>query len=584
MDPGELIEQAEQIQHTLELSARARLLDQAAQLLSDPDPGWSANRIATWRCRVRAERAMDLARCEELEAARHLAEDTIAAVAIIDTDDPDLLKERDFARARAYEACGRALHFAAGEQSTRQAIPLLEQAIATYRVAGAPAAAMWAMYWRGAAYFNLGDWQQGVTAAAQALDLLDVSDPWRPTVASFVADQWLLLGRLDTAQALLDQHEGTELDAKSRGYLLWSQAEIASHRDDSFLTSRLIHEVERCEGEWLDLPGAATFHADAAECLDRVGERSAALVHLETAERLIPADPYVRHARAMFTARAGDPGEALRAIHALAECDWIERGSMWQLRLMQAWAALRSGDNRQAGALAAQAFSEAPSIEGHCAADDLEPALVSALLPVAEAAGSTWARGQLGKSGSVVTLRLIGPQRLSRDGVPIAMPSGLPGQLLRWLAVSPHGLRVGTVLEEFFPDVDEDRARHRLRQVLRRLRASFTAQVLRDGETLRLESVWTDVVRFQELAIRYRAARGTRRFEIGYALLALWGGDPLVDDPYAEWAGQVRHELVAQVQDVARFLATEATSRGSYDEALAVMNTVRDLQCRGQLI
>lgn len=584
MNPGELIERAEQIQHTLELTERARLLDDAAELLDSPEPGWSQTWMATWRCRIQAERAMDLARREELEAAQQMARAAITAIDAIATMHPKVHAAAAFARARAYEAWGRALHFAAGEQSTRQAIPVLDHAIAAYQDAGQPAAAMWSMYWRGASYFNLGSWAEGLAVSTAALNLLDLDDPWRPTVASFVADQSLLVGRLADAEEMLAPHDGAELDAKTRGYLLWSHAEIASHRDDSFLTSRLVHEVTRCEGEWLTLPGAATFHADAAECLDRVGERATALTHLETAERLMPGDTYVRHARAMFTARAGDPGEALSAIQALAQCDWIERGSMWQLTLMQAWAALRAGDITQAGVLAARAYGEAPRVENRCAADALEPVVVNALLPLAAEAGSAWASERLGGGQAVLMVRLLGPRRLSHHGVEVAMPSGLPGQLLRWLAVHPRGVRIGAVLEEFFPDTDEERARHRFRQVLRRLRASVGAQVVRDGELLRLESVWSDVAHFQETAIRYRAARGTRRLELGYALLALWGGAALVDDMYAEWAATLRHELTVQFQDVVRFLATEATMRGSYDEALAVMSKVRDLEAVDRVV
>lgn len=90
MNPGELIERADQIQHTLELTERARWLDRAAELLADPDPDWSQAWVATWRCRIQAERAMDLARCEELDAAQQLAQEAVATAATIVAGDPTL--------------------------------------------------------------------------------------------------------------------------------------------------------------------------------------------------------------------------------------------------------------------------------------------------------------------------------------------------------------------------------------------------------------------------------------------------------------------------------------------------------------
>jgi DNA-binding SARP family transcriptional activator len=125
------------------------------------------------------------------------------------------------------------------------------------------------------------------------------------------------------------------------------------------------------------------------------------------------------------------------------------------------------------------------------------------------------------------------------------------------LAVAPHGLAVEVVLEAFFPGAAPSAARHRLRQVLTRLRTGTGRDlVIRDGEMLRLIDAWVDVREFRALVRRARAGRGTRALVLRHAALALADRGPLlVGDPYAGWAEDLRVQVETELTELSRTLA-----------------------------
>jgi DNA-binding SARP family transcriptional activator len=163
------------------------------------------------------------------------------------------------------------------------------------------------------------------------------------------------------------------------------------------------------------------------------------------------------------------------------------------------------------------------------------------------------------------------PAVTAADGSPIQLPPGMPGELVRLLALHEHGLPVDFVLEQFFPEATPTVGRQRLRQVLMRLRTAAGDVVVRDGDILQLVPAWVDEREFLAIGNRVRGAIGTRAIQLAYAALALRTGPLLPSDPYAAWAeeprAQVRYRSLALLDLVAR----DAAARNSHQEALTAL-------------
>jgi DNA-binding SARP family transcriptional activator len=139
------------------------------------------------------------------------------------------------------------------------------------------------------------------------------------------------------------------------------------------------------------------------------------------------------------------------------------------------------------------------------------------------------------------------------------------------LAVHEHGLAVELVLEAFFPEVPPATGRHRLRQVLTRLRSASGELVVRDGDNLRLVPAWVDLREFRRASERVRSARGSRATQLAYAALALRTGPLLPGDPYAEWAQDARDQAEFRYLELLDLVADAASARGSHQEALTAL-------------
>jgi DNA-binding SARP family transcriptional activator len=360
----------------------------------------------------------------------------------------------------------------------------------------------------------------------------------------------------------------------SRAYTVWSRARMSSARGDALATERYLREAERDAADWFDTHTGATFLADAAEMLDRVGEQAAADRYLARALERDPQDEFVRQARATLLARRGDPAEALEALQELTRGVWLEKRLVWRHTLFAAYASLRAGRSG-AGELAARALEQADAVGGVQVATSCEADLTAALLPLAEAAGSPHARLLLaGESGLVV--RLFGSTRVSRGPAELRLPPGQAAELCRVLAVAPYGRSVDEVLELFFPGIDPSTGRHRLRQLLTRLRSSGSDIVIREGELLRLAPAWVDLHAFRVASDRALTARGGLGAELAYAALALWTGPPLPADPYAGWATSIREQIRRRYLALLDLVATDARGRGSVDEALHALALARE--------
>ena len=348
---------------------------------------------------------------------------------------------------------------------------------------------------------------------------------------------------------------------------------MASMRGDALATERLIHEVERAGGDWLAMYTGTSFRAAAAEMLDRVGLAEPAQAFLERGLASDPTHEFVRQARATLLARSGNPWEALDALQELARGVWLEKRMVWRYTLLTAWATFRAGRG-DAGPVAARALEQAIAGGGLRVATAGEPEIVRALAPLAEAAGSGPAR-ELLLDGRGFLVRLFGtPVVVRSDGSRLELPAGKPGELVRILALHEHGLPVERVVEEFFPDVAPATGRHRLRQVLLRLRAVADDVVQRDGDHLRLAPAWVDVREFLAVGDRMRATPGPRAIVLAYAALALRRGPLLPADPYAEWAHATREHVEYRHLTILDRIASDAAARGSHQEALTALDSV----------
>ena len=563
-DPGALLERAWALEPAMRITERRETLGQLARLLDSPaappsPPGRS------WRLELLAERAVDAA------ANVLLAEATALADRVLAEADPT----HEIAIARALLARGRALAWTGTDAATRRADRVLVEVADRFRALGSTDWLGFVLFWRGNAIcFQNGELPRAAELMREALDVLGPDSPRRSTVLTFYADVLTSVGEWDAAEATLaeaaDAAERDE-DAKSRAYVAWSRARIASVRGDALLTQRLIREVERDTGDWFAMHTGATFLADAGEMLDRVGLCEQAESSLRRATARAPDDEFVRQAHATLLARSGDPLQALESLQRLAEGDWLEKRLLWRHTLLTAWATFRAGRD-DAGTLVARALQQAHACGGLRVAQAGEPELVGALAPLAEGAGSAHAREIL-LGGRPLLVRLFGPPVVIRaDGSPVPLPPGMPGELVRMLALHERGLPVEVVLDAFFGEAPPAAARQRLRQVLTRLRAAAGEVVVRDGEQLRLLDAWVDVREFLAAANRVRGTRGPPAVRRAYAALALRRGPLLPVDRYAAWAEAVRDQVEYRHLGLLDLVAGVAAARGSHEEALAALD------------
>jgi len=554
--PAALLVLARVLEPPLRLAERTAALDRLAALSTDP----------ALLLQLQAERAVDAARLDALDTAEELA------VAVLDGartwadegQDAEAAAHTTTAAARATEALGRVYAWRGTAAAVARARVLYDEAIADYAALGTD-------QWRGTALFwsantlclQQGELDQAEQGLRRALPLLG---PARRAMAlTYLGDVLGCVGRRAEATVVLDEAVALAAgEAMIVGYAGWSRAKLASYSGDAQATLRLVVEVDR-DLTALDLPHTvATWRADAAEMLDRVGETRAASDMLRQAQGVSPHDGFVRTAAASSLALHGDPDAALAALRQVLLEPWLERRMLWRNTLLTAWATLRAG-RPGAGQLAARALRQVTELGGVRVAQTMEPALLRALAPLAAVEGSREAAQLLDGGGTVV--RLLGDGVIARNGAIMELPSGRPGELARLVLCSPSGLVVDTVLEELWPGEADDVSRSRLRTTLSRLGARCPGLVVRAGERLQ-GLAWVDVAWFESAA---RAALAGGDVDAAHAVLAGWGGTPLPGDPFSSWAADVRERLQALRVRLLDRLAEQAARRGDPRRAAALL-------------
>ncbi len=561
-----LLERAWTLEPWGRYAERSAILDALERLLetggvAPPPPG------RDWRLELLAERAIDLGREFKIDQAHALVDEVTRSA------NPD----HEIALARAMLASGQALAWVGTDEATRQAHRAFADAAERFAAIGQPD-------WQGSALLR-----RGYSASYQHGDLVGAEELIREAIDTYPPDSMRLPGALVSyADVLIDLGEFDRADAeidralaltdrvgiaKVRVDLTWARARIAAGRGDARATERLVREAEReaIGMDWFKTHIGRSYLLESAELLDLVGVSDQAQRYFERGrDHGVEDNGDVAQTMAVLRARSGDPGLALEQLQELARGDWLEKRVVWRHTLLTAWATFRAGRDG-AGELAARAFEQAVACGTIRVAQAGEPDITAALAPLAERAGSPVAR-ELLLAGRGLIVRLFGtPAVVAPDGSEVRLPPGMPGELVRLLALHEHGLPLEVVLETFFPDVAPEVARQRLRQVLTRLRATAGDIVVRDGETLRLIPAWVDVREFFAAGNRVRGARGSRAVRLAYAALALHSGPLLPSDPYAGWAEDSRERVRYRHLVLLDQVAADAAARGSHQEALTAL-------------
>jgi DNA-binding SARP family transcriptional activator len=508
---------------------------------------------------IMAERAIDSARVSDLDEA-----EALARAVLLDAGPGEVV-----ARARASEAFGRMLAWRGDRPSAREAARHLDDAALAYRELGTKDWEGQSVYWHGTAVlYQHGELDQAEVYLRRSLEIFDPLSPRRGVVLTFLADLLTMKGDWSGVDAALDEALSLGVlhgDLLTRAYVSWQWARVASLRGDASATARYLLETERHAADWFDITTGPTFLADAAELLDRVGDQVCADEYLRRARERAPDDEFVLQAGAALLARRGDPEQALTALQDLTRVPWLEPRLAWRRTLLTAYASLRSGRDG-VGVIAARALTQAAELGDARIALVGEPEIMTALLPLAAAAGSDVAV-ELLAPGDTFVVRLLGDVSVHRGGAIVDLPSGVAGQLVRLLALHPAGLETEAVFEMLWPEEDPDRSPRRLRDVLGRLRTRAPGIVHRHGSQLRLAPAWVDASAFRAAADRALSDRSPHAGALAVAALALWSGDLLPTDPYASWAASPREQLRRRRLDLLDLHAADAAERGSREEA-----------------
>jgi pentatricopeptide repeat protein len=179
---------------------------------------------------------------------------------------------------------------------------------------------------------------------------------------------------------------------------------------------------------------------------------------------------------------------------------------------------------------------------------------------------------------ALIEIRLLGDLSVRRADGSLVQPhewrTGKAADLLRLLALEAgKPVRISTLLDRLWPDVDESRGRASLRtaaSAVRRALGSDCVERQLDGVALR--GAWVDVEELRAAAVEGRAAMRAgdhaRVLEQARVAQALHRGEFRAHNDDSEWAdrvrsclGRLRHELLAEGADA-------AAAVGAFDEAV----------------
>jgi DNA-binding SARP family transcriptional activator/ATP/maltotriose-dependent transcriptional regulator MalT len=518
----------------------------------------AAGSSAVLRREIDAEYALDLARDNDFEAA-----DALAA-AILDAATDDELATR----ARALDVRARAAALRADDASLARAEALFEASLVLCRALGQRNwVAQTQLALADRVYFARGQHDLAVQHIDELLGDLTGRSRYRAVTLSFRASTLIDCGRFAEAEATfaeMDRLSAATGDVRAAGYLAWTAAQLASYRGQAEATRAALREAERHSGDWFAHATGAEFLAEAADLLDRVGDRALAGEYLERARaRAAEAEVWFATAEAAVLARSGDPLRAREALAVAAAHPRMLPRERWRLTLLDAYAAHRAGAD-DAAALAGQAFAAAAALGTPTLPLARERAVAEALLPLARAAGT-----QLPTDAARLEVVLLGRFAVFRAGTELDLPEGRPQALVKLVAIQGGHVGVDAAIEALWPGATPDAGRKGLRNVLHRLRSAAGYVVERDGEQLRLATgAEVDLAGFEREA---RSALAADDPGAVARALARLGGELLPDDRYAAWAEGPRERTRLLHVELLDRLAESVEARGELDEALRLL-------------
>lgn len=182
-------------------------------------------------------------------------------------------------------------------------------------------------------------------------------------------------------------------------------------------------------------------------------------------------------------------------------------------------------------------------------------------------------------TGGTLSFTLMGGFAVTRDGRRVgdaAWERRVAQRVVRYLLVSPRGLVTDDeLLETFWPDADADGARRSLRVAVSRARHVLDLRgaptvIGRADRAYRLHLDPRDTVdaeRFAAAAGAGLASRGAGRVALLEQAASLWGGEPLPEERYSDWALDWRERLTCQYAGVLTALADGCLERGDLTTA-----------------
>lgn len=544
---------------------RAVLLERAGELAARSGDAVLARAVA-------AEHVNDLCRAFAYPEAEREAREVLAAAGTGEM----------YTKARCYYALARALCLrddgdGPGEARLQESAECFRRSAELYRSIGMRSSASPVLV--DLAY--LVEFPQGRAAAAlarlnEALELVvDRPRRWawvlcsRARVAAEMGLDDMARASTDEILTVAEQYD----DDLLRAYGHYRAAILASYngRADETLEHVRQTELHRTENWWGQ--ASASFLAEAADCLDRVGHNALAREYLGRAQ----AEPknaghMVAVAAAALEARHGDP-VAAEALLARAS-QGTDRRERWRLTLLGAYAALRRGEHGTAGAMAARAFEEAARMGQPQVPMIRERAVTEQLLGLAAQTGEP-AAAALQVGALPLSLSLFGRFALAEAGRPLPLGSGQEAKLLKFVAVSGGRVHVEQAIEALWPEAGREAGRNRMRTVLNRLRGMAGNVLHRSGEMLTLdEKVRVDRADFLAEAARAQALAAadlTTATAVARGAMARYQGQLLPDDLYEDWAEIPRQEAKKVMLELLDLCARGAAARGDLDELRRVI-------------
>jgi DNA-binding SARP family transcriptional activator len=492
------------------------------------------------------------------------------------------------------------LHQAAGIPASMLSLPEdKERAVRHLRAAAELYGLLRETRWQAAALarlgynvlFHAGRFVEADTTMREALALLPAGDRTRGFWLSCHAEVQDHLGArveaIATAREALAIGERLR-DRNVQATAWWTLAWIHGHRGDLAALHESMAAVEAIGPAFLDTYSGIDFYGSMVDHLVACGDVEGARRCLERV-RSHPVSaayqPGVRMAEARWEAVVGDPARAIAILGELGGDVGTQRNADWVRLVESAIAHARSGDLAVATEITAAAFAECAALGVPDLPVRLERSLVQRLddllggiVPTLLAARSDDGGGASERlEDRPADIVVLGEFAIRRGAVDVTPPDGLAATLVKVVAVRGP-THVESLIDEFWPDVDVDTGRARLRNLLHRVRSRCGDVVDRRGELLVLASgVHTDLQAFERAVADLQGADDLRRPALARRALSLYGGDLLPGDAYADWITVAREHLRRRHLEILDVIADAAERAGASDEAMELRRRTVDL-------